>query len=282
MDYAKKYNYATLEKDIAALSAKYNFIKTGVIGESVEGRKLYSLKIGNGRQSIFYNASHHGLEWITSPLLMQFADDYCQAYAIGKLWQGVDITELFEQVTLHLVPMVNPDGIELAQSGEPQYERWQANAHGVDLNHNYDAGFYISREEAEKLGITGPGPTRYGGPFPESEPESHAVANYTRENKFAYVIALHSQGEVIYWKYLDKAPPGAKELGEYFAAVSGYFLDETTGLASYGGYKDWFVDAYSRPGYTVEVGKGVNPLPISEFYPIYAKVSKILLPVVLE
>lgn len=35
------------------------------------------------------------------------------------------------------------------------------------------------------------------------------------------------------------------------------------------GYKDWFIKQYNRPGYTIEAGLGVNPLPLSQFDKIY-------------
>jgi g-D-glutamyl-meso-diaminopimelate peptidase len=131
---------------------------------------------------------------------------------------------------------------------------------------------------AKDYGITGPGPTRYSGEFPESEPESKAVADFTREHNFEYTIAFHSQGEVIYWLFGDEIPQGARELGDYFSKVSGYKLDETSGSANYSGYKDWFIQEYNRPGYTVEVGIGENPLPDDQFEDIYDDVLEILLP----
>ena len=50
---------------------------------------------------------------------------------------------------------------------------------------------------------------------------------------------------------------------------SGYTLELTPEFAAYAGYKDWFIQTYNRPGYTIEVGKGVNPLPLSQFDEIY-------------
>lgn len=39
--------------------------------------------------------------------------------------------------------------------------------------------------------------------------------------------------------------------------------------SSFAGYKDWFLQEYRRPGYTIEAGIGNNPLPISQFNEIY-------------
>ena len=61
------------------------------------------------------------------------------------------------------------------------------------------------------------------------------------------------------------------------AEASGYTLADTPYASSFAGYKDWFIQAYGRPGYTVEVGEGVNPLPLSQFDEIYRDVAPILL-----
>jgi g-D-glutamyl-meso-diaminopimelate peptidase len=55
------------------------------------------------------------------------------------------------------------------------------------------------------------------------------------------------------------------------AQVSGYTLAEPAPESSFAGFKDWFIQNYRRPGYTVEVGQGVNPLPLSQFDSIYEK-----------
>ena len=83
------------------------------------------------------------------------------------------------------------------------------------------------------------------------------------------MLAYHSQGKEIYWSFQDYEVPGAKELGEQFARVSGYRLTEPAFNSSFAGYKDWFIQTFRRPGYTIEVGQGQNPLPISQFDEIY-------------
>jgi g-D-glutamyl-meso-diaminopimelate peptidase len=81
---------------------------------------------------------------------------------------------------------------------------------------------------------------------------------------------------VIYWKYLDFEPPRSREIAALFSAVSGYALELTPYAAGFAGYKDWFIQDFNRPGYTVEAGKGVNPLPIGDFNAIYRRCRPIL------
>ena len=289
------YTYEIMERDIQGLKARYPFIETGIAGKSVLGKNLYYIKLGNGPNEVFYNASHHSLEWITSVLLMKFIEDFSKAYAEGTNLRGYNPRDIWSKSTIYIMPMVNPDGVNLVldglqrdnpfyaslirwNNGSTDFSRvWQANIRGVDLNHNYDASWNLSKQAEATFGITGPGPTRFSGPFPESEPESKAVADFTRSHNFRLVIAYHTQGEVIYWTYLNIIPPDALRIAQLFSNVSGYDLSETYGIASYAGYKDWFIDKYRKPGFTIEVGRGINPLPISQFNEIYNDNIELLL-----
>ena len=87
----------------------------------------------------------------------------------------------------------------------------------------------------------------------------------------ALILAYHTQGEVIYWRFLDYEPPGSRQIAQVFSDVSGYAGEETPYASGFAGYKDWFIQDFDRPGYTIEAGRGVNPLPISDFPGIYEK-----------
>ena len=294
------YTYEIMERDIFGLKTIFPFIDVQSAGNSVLGRKLYYMKIGTGSNKVFYNAAHHSLEWITSPLLMKFTEDIAAAYSEGRLLRGYNIKEILERSTIYIMPMVNPDGVDLVlnglqrnnpfynqllqwnNTGRPFSQVWQANIRGVDLNHNYDAAWDLSKQAEIEMGITGPGPTRYSGPRPFSEPETRAVRDLTIRINPRLVLAYHSQGQVIYWNFLNLAPPESRPIGEVLAGVSGYTLEELYGIASFAGYKDWFIQDFGRPGYTVEVGLGVNPLPISQFPKIYNDNLPLLLQATLE
>lgn len=102
-----------------------------------------------------------------------------------------------------------------------------------------------------------------------TEPESLAIYNFTLAHDFSLVIAYHTQGQEIYWNFQNINPPRGYEIGTYFANSSGYLLTEVPYNSSFAGYKDWFIQTYYRPGYTIEAGIGENPLPISQFDEIY-------------
>ena len=245
--------------------------------------------MGMGRlknASLFVGATH-GEEWLTSLLLMRFA------WEIAAAW--TDEAPSFAGVTrekgLIIVPMLNPDGVEIALDGprkagpfrdqtEPLYRanggKWQANARGVDLNHNFDAGWNILREMETVSGITGPAATRYGGPYPHSEPETRGIINLIYAFQPRRLYSFHSQGEEIFWEYGGLQVPQAESIARALSALSGYTLVKNSGLASHGGLKDWFIQEFRRPGFTIEIGKGENPLPIEDLEPIYGRLLPLL------
>ena len=104
---------------------------------------------------------------------------------------------------------------------------------------------------------------------PLTEPESLALYNYTLAHDFKLILSYHTQGEIIYWRYLNFEQVSAEELGKEFARISTYTLDDEKETNSYAGYRDWYISKYNRPGYTFETGMGQNPLPISQFEKIY-------------
>ena len=289
------YTYEIMERNIRALKARYPFIEIGIAGKSVMGKNLYYIRLGNGPTEVFYNASHHANEWITSPLLMKFAENFSRAYSTGSNLRGYNVRDISNRSSIYIVPMVNPDGVDLVlnwpnytnptyqqaatlnKTGLPLPRVWKANIRGTDVNLNYPALWEREHELEIEQGITGPAPRDYGGPAPLSEPESSAMVRFTQQHNFKLVLAYHTQGEVIYWQFENLAPPGALPIARIFARASGYAISEGPAEASYAGYKDWFIQEYRRPGYTIEVGLGVNPIPISQFNTIYNQNEEILL-----
>lgn len=290
------FSYALLSLCLEGLGARYPFLTVQAVGESLYGRKIWQVALGLGPRRILYNAAHHANEWITVPVLMKFLEAYAKAVSEnGKLY-GFSAQALYQRTTLHLVPMVNPDGVDLVtgglREGDPGWAEardladswpeipfpagWKANLRGVDLNLNYPARWEQARQIKFAQGWDRPGPRDYVGPAPLSEPETEALAGLTDRTEPRLTVSLHTQGNVIYWKFGNLEPAGARELGERFAAVSGYTLEDVPYASGFAGYKDWFLLTRDRPGYTVEVGAGTNPLPLSQFDDIYARTFGIL------
>ena len=277
------------EQMILEIVKTYPFCRTEVIGTTAFQRPLRTLVIGTGPRKVIFSASHHANEWITSLVLLKFAEELAQAISENGLIFGVEAQPLAEAVTIYMVPMVNPDGVDLVTgaiaSGSIPYESarnlaefyptipfpegWKANLLGVDLNLQYPAGWLQAREIKFSQGFTRPGPRDYVGRAPLDQLETKALAGYTEYIDPDLVLAYHSQGEVIYWQFRNYEVPGARELAEAFARVSGYALEDTPYESSFAGYKDWFIQEFRRPGFTIEVGQGESPLPLSQFDKIY-------------
>lgn len=117
--------------------------------------------------------------------------------------------------------------------------------------------------------LLGPAPRDFVGPGPLTAPEAIAIYNFTTTHNFRLAIAYHTQGKIIYWQFQDYAPEESRNIVRAFSEVSGYSPEDTPYNSSFAGYKDWFLQNYSRPGFTVESGEGENPLPISQFDEIY-------------
>lgn len=260
--------------------------ETFSIGETVMGRNIPCIKIGRGKKHIVINGAHHGLEYITSAFLMSFIKKYSNCLLKNEEMLGFSVVPLYDEITLYIVPMLNPDGVDIAVNGlditnvwhrrlislvgiHSFQEVWQANANGVDLNHNYDAEW--------KMTVDFPSPSKYGGSYAFDQPETQHMAKLIRDVDCDMLLCFHSQGKEIYYDFNGRQPENSKDLAEKMAKISGYEVKTPEGSASYGGCKDWFLEEFARHGFTVEVGAGKNPLPVSELKNIFEENAKIIL-----
>ena len=288
VDTIKPYDSAALQSDLNRLAEVYPFIRRRNIGASVLGKPIPELRIGRGAKTVHANGSFHANEWITTAILIRFLNHYALSLVNGAPIRGLDMRPFYDAATLSMVPMVNPDGVDLVIRGLPEQEPWRsrvlewkdgsadfsgwkANIRGVDLNDQFPALW--DREAARNP--KEPGPRDYPGTGPLTEPEAVAMAELTRSGDFDRVLAFHTQGEEIYWGFRNLEPPESEAIVNEFARVSGYTPVRT--IESYAGYKDWFIQDWRRPGFTVELGRGVNPLPLSQFGEIYERALGILL-----
>ena len=277
------------EMMIGKMLMDYGFLTRDTIGESRCARPIDMLCVGNRRKQVLFAGAFHGMEWITSLILLKFLDELCFSVMTGQAMCGVKMGVMLNQRGLAVIPCVNPDGVEIQIHGAESAgnyadlvrsiggtAKWQANAVGVDINHNFSAGWDKLKKLELENGINKPSPTRYGGEFPESEPETRSIASYCRSGNIVHAVAFHSQGEEIYWNYGDYNDMEALKMARIMSYSSGYKIAEPQGLASGGGFKDWFEEKFRLPAFTVEVGRGENPLPIEDFNGIYKKIREML------
>ena len=279
---------------VLALADRYPSIRAETITQTDFGRPVDLMVMGQGERKVIFTAAHHANEWITTPVLLKFAEDLATALEFGEKIFGIPAQTLVKASTIYIVPMVNPDGVDLVTGAAgpaevaraarfaenypqiPFPDGWKANLNGVDLNLQYPAGWLRAREIKFAQGFTRPGPRDYVGRAPLTQPEVKALLLLTEAVDPDLVLAFHTQGEVIYWQFGGINVPGAAVMGQEFARLSGYELADTPEESAYAGYKDWFIQRYRRPGYTIEAGLGENPLPLSQFGNIYRDVLGIL------
>lgn len=261
------------------------------IGKSCAGRDISAIKIDSDYEYVLFAAAFHGSEHITSNILLMFIEEFCDAYTKNRSFSGIDVRKALGNRGVIFVPRVNPDGCEISINGAlgcgkhageiyklsgGDFLHYNANLRGVDINHNFDADWKHLHALERKSGILGPAARRFGGYSPHSEPETIAMVELCKNYNIHHALALHSQGEVIYWSYNGLENEKSKCMAEIMATTSGYALDVPMGLAKGGGFKDWFISEYKRPAFTVEVGYGENPLPIVDAHKIYSKLREML------
>ncbi|SER79110.1 g-D-glutamyl-meso-diaminopimelate peptidase [Gracilibacillus ureilyticus] len=264
------YRYKQLVKDSELLTRRYECLKKAVIGYSVQGRELIALKLGSGKRKIMLNGAHHAREWLTTALLMNMVEDYCERYENEK-----NVKILLQDVSIWFVPMVNPDGVTLVQDGVEQFEEsdlliqmnngsevfdgWKANIRGVDLNRQYPIDWENIDDQIQK-----PAPAMFKGPKPLSEPEAKSLYDFALKHKFSFVACYHSSGEEIFWQYKlsGKEYVYAKGFADQLSTITGYRLVDPGPDPSGGGFTDWFIMVQKRPAFTIEIAPYVGPVPV--------------------
>ncbi len=275
------YTYEQMHLDIAALQARYpSLLQVSSIGKSELGRDLTLLIVGdpNAEHQVIIQAAIHAREHMTAWTVM----------AMTEYWLSQGMAGM-ENTCFHIIPMFNPDGVYLAQTGDFTAEQleiykrdkrkgntvlsqreyaavWKANGLGVDLNRNFDAAWKTTSSRAE------PSSERYKGTAANSAAETAALSRYTLEVMPDVTISMHSTGSFMYYEYGKKA--GVNDATESLAlavkGVSGYMLMDSTGVNA-GGYKDWCMDALEIPSLTIEIGCDFCPLEKRELYSIFIR-----------
>ena len=201
--------------------------------------------------------------------------------ALVDYWLDEDL-ESYGDVCYHIIPMVNPDGVEIAQTGsltavqqkiyqqdmalgyterplEEYAALWKANGQGIDLNQNFPAGW-------EKMGGRGVRSSEgYKGEEPFSGVEARLLRDYTLRYDFDATLSYHASGSVIFYAYGTRQPVNEQSfsLAMAVAQATGYQMVGDIGN-SHGGYKDWAMDTLGIPSLTIEIGCEDAPLTEKE------------------
>lgn len=286
-----KYSHQQMEADIFALKERYgDKMQVNTIGQSRDQRAIYEIVVGNpdAPKHVLFQGAIHGREYMTPLLMMNQLELALANYDTGH-YDDRALSDMFAQVALHYVPMVNPDGVTISQYGlsgirsdalkqeilacynrdvaagkttltlEEYLPFWKSNAIGVDLNHNFPAQW-----EEIQIPTTAGSYANYKGTFPLSEPESQALAALTNQRTWAATVSYHSMGNILYWDTeYNQSSASSLALAESISSVTGYRLDNSKGK---GGFKDWVqTNGQNAPSVTIETGSVACPMPVSEY-----------------
>lgn len=281
------YSYETMANDIKKLAETYpGIVSYKSIGKTAYGRDIWAVKLGKGPATVFLNGSHHAREWMTTALNMYMIDQYAQAYKQNLVYEGYPVKDLLDKVTIWFVPMVNPDGVTLQQygvaafpeevrnqliqmnGGSSNFERWKANANGLDPNRQYDADW-----ENIKNAAYWPGWMNHKGTAPVEGEEAKALVAFTYEINPEIAVAYHSAGQILYW-FFHNTPENMdrdKAMADDISNMTGYSEVIPVANPSGGGYTDWFIQEFGRPGFTPEIATktGETSVPLSQWNTVW-------------
>ncbi|MFF2908756.1 M14 family zinc carboxypeptidase [Paenibacillus sp. NPDC057934] len=283
------YSYKVMQRDIEKLAALYpDLISYESLGQTAYGRDLWAVRLGRGPSVLSLNGSHHAREWMTTSVLMKMLDTYASAYYSNEKIGSYNVRSLLDSVSLWIVPMVNPDGVTLSQQGTAglsaslastlkkyngnsnNFSRWKANMQGLDLNRQYPANWSTIKNAAPY-----PSYHNYKGTRPAQAPEVQMMMDFTRKVDPEITISYHSSGEIIFWNFntLSGNLARDKKLAVDLHNLTGYSLVQPEKNPSGGGYKDWFIQEFKRPGFTIEIARyaGEGSVPLSEFNRIWSE-----------
>jgi len=289
------YTHDQLMRDIHALCAAYpGLVSSEEAGYSVEGRALPLIRLGTGPAALLCCGAHHAREYITSAYLMYMVNTYARAAVANRRLGGFDIAKLLRDCSLFVMPMVNPDGVALAQGGlravqhpervkgimlvRSSYCEWKANVNGIDLDRHYPALW-----DKRYMPVDKPASELFSGSEPGTEPEVKAVMDVCRRRAFRAALSIHAKGEAIGYADIATAEktPGAAGLARRLAAVSGYALlpvGDNPGIFA-ASFETWFRDTFHRSALFIRIAPaagGMMPTPERDFFRLVWKKARLL------
>lgn len=279
----KNISYNELVYQLQVFNKLYpEFTQLVTLGNTVEKRKIYAIRVGNGKKEILMDASMHAREHMTTNVLLEMIDQYAYHYVRNTKFSGYQVKSLLDSTSIWFVPMMNPDGVTLVQSGlnaiankalvskingKGSLTRWKANIRGVDLNRNFEGGW------ADKVTTKAPFYKNYKGTRVFSEPESKSLRDFVKLHKFKSYISYHSSGNILYWFHFQgkTALKRDKALAQQIGRVTGYGLMAPLYQKGSGASTDWFIQNYKMPGITVEIAPfaGEGPVPLSRWNDVW-------------
>lgn len=256
------------------------FTELKIIGKSVEGRDIYAIKLGKGKKEILMDGSLHAREHMTTNVILEMLDTYSAFYLKNSNYEGYSPRSLLNNVSIWFIPMLNPDGVTLVQSGangvkngqlstkinkgSTNFQAWKANVRGVDLNDNFDSNWSKINSTVKT-----PSPSGYRGPRVFSEPESRTLRDFVLSRDFKGYYSYHSSGQIIYWFNFQKNGQATRDymLARNLSSLTGYRVVPPMFVIGSGAATDWFIKQTKMPGLVIEISPyvGNKPVPLANW-----------------
>jgi carboxypeptidase T len=262
------HSYIEVESELKAMETAHpSQAKVFDLGDSLEGRHIYALKISANVQldedeaRVLFLGCHHAREWISVEVPFLYGK-----YLLENYGSNPEVTRLVDNSEIWIVPLVNPDGLEYSIHS---YRYWRKNRRengdgswGVDLNRNYSYAWAW-----DNIGSSpAPDSDVYRGRSPFSEPETGIVRDLISSRKFQALISYHSYAQdILYpWGYTSMLTPDdarlrslAAGMAQRIQAVNGrvytYGAAADTLYVTNGELTDWAYGTYGILAYTIEV-----------------------------
>ena len=197
----KQKSFFEIKKDILYLQTTFPFLNLKTLARSTLGREIYLITVGKSYESVYFLPSFCGNESNTTLLLLRFIEEFSYALQMGGEIAGVNIRKAICGKGICFVPLLNPDGHEIALKGysaasylynivsknaETEHKNFEYNLRGVFLENN----FYSST-------VGTPYKNHFGGYAPFSEPESLSLAENLRKHPPSQVVCLNEKQDYV-------------------------------------------------------------------------------------
>ena len=278
-------DYNTYIRILEDLTKEFPFLDTEIQGRSALGRGIFSFSIGNMKKASLIVGGFHGIDYMSSLLLLLFTERLCRCVKYGTQMCGADIKRALSQVGITLIPCVNPDGREIAVKGfesakgmrtylydiSPEgYESWRANAFGVDIDRNFSRGWSERRQQEYETYTAVPSATGYCGERAESEAEAKALTRLCRMRSFTRCMSLSAGRNELCRHSGESTPAVGTMMGKILADSAACIFREG---AENGSFCRWFGEEFSRPAFSL----GTVPRSPAEAYSTYERLEEALL-----
>lgn len=274
------HNYAELTSALTDLANKNpDLVQMTSIAKTLEGHDMWALRLSadlahaDAKPAAIYMGGHHAREHLSVEMPLMWAQYLITQYRANN----PRVVSLLQSRDIHIIPAVNPDGMEYdIQDGN--YKMWRKNrarnsdgTYGVDLNRNYGFQWGTGGSSTSTTSEV------YMGPKPFSEIETTAIKNYIESHvNITTLLSFHSYSKLILypWGHKYDGIPVANDkavhekMATTMAKWNGYTPQQSSELyIASGDTTDWSYGVHKIISFTFELDPSDSGFGGGGFYP---------------